>query len=127
MDNTRGQRLLTKMAEDMNVTIPQVPYVATAPEFMSEKAVAIGSWFVCMGVPVMVGVVPQLTGSALILDLVTQAARDVFGGYFMAQPDPEEAAKMIFERLQKRAWRLRVREKAAEEYDSKLNNGIYEG
>ena len=127
VDNTRGQRLLTKMAEDMGVTIPQVPYVATAPEFMSEKAVAIGSWFVCMGVPVMVGVVPQLTGSALIVDLVTQAARDVFGGYFMVNPDPDGAAEMILDRLKKRAWRLRVREKAAEEYESKLNNNIYEG
>jgi carbon-monoxide dehydrogenase catalytic subunit len=68
VDNTRGHRLLTAMAADMEITIPQLPYVATAPEFMSEKAVAIGSWFVTMGVPVMVGTVPPVTGSPLIVD-----------------------------------------------------------
>ena len=42
VDNTRAYDLATAMAEDMGVDVPRIPYVASAPEAMSEMAVSIG-------------------------------------------------------------------------------------
>jgi carbon-monoxide dehydrogenase catalytic subunit len=121
VDNSRIQQLWHVLALDMGVSVPQLPFVASAPEATSEKAVSIGSWMVTMGIPTHVGVMPPIDGSPLVFDLVTQVARDVFGGYFIFETDAEKAAQKLFERLEKRAWRLRVHNKAAEVYSSATN------
>jgi carbon-monoxide dehydrogenase catalytic subunit len=126
VDNSRVQQLWNMLARQMGVAVPQVPFVATAPEAMSEKAISIGSWVVAMGIPCHVGVLPPIEGSPLVYDLVTQAARDVFGGYFIFETDPEKAAFQLLARLEKRAWRLRVHGKTAETYDAGTNV-MYEG
>ena len=46
VDNSRAYDLMTYMAEEMGMDTPKVPYAASAPEAMSEKAIAIGSWLV---------------------------------------------------------------------------------
>jgi carbon-monoxide dehydrogenase catalytic subunit len=114
------------MASAMGVPVPQLPFVATAAEAMSEKAISIGAWMVSMGIPCHVGVLPPIEGSPLVYDLVTQAARDVFGGYFIFEADAEKACSKLLDRLNKRAWRLRVHEKAAVAYGSGVNF-MYEG
>lgn len=43
------------MANEYGVDVPKVPFVATAPEGMSEKAVAIGTWVIANGIPCHVG------------------------------------------------------------------------
>ena len=58
VDNSRAYDLMTAMAKELQVDTPKVPYAASAPEAMSEKAIAIGSWAVALGMPVHVGVVP---------------------------------------------------------------------
>ena len=126
VDNSRVQQLWSMIARQMGVAVPQVPFVATAAEAMSEKAIAIGSWVVAMGIPCHVGVLPPIEGSPLVYDLVTQAARDVFGGYFIFETDPQKAANQLLARLEKRAWRLRVHEKTAETYEAGTNI-MYEG
>ncbi len=126
VDNSRVQQLWHTMAKEMNVSVPQLPFVATAAEAMSEKAVSIGSWVVAMGIPCHVGVLPPIEGSDLVYDLVTQVARDVFGGYFIFETDAEKAAAKLYDRLEKRIWRLNVHKKAAEVYGAGTNN-LYEG
>jgi carbon-monoxide dehydrogenase catalytic subunit len=126
VDNSRIQQLWHSMALDMGVSVPQLPFVATAPEATSEKAISIGSWMVAMGIPCHVGVMPPIDGSPLVFDLVTQVARDVFGGYFIFETDPGKAAAKLIERLENRAWRLKVHEKASEAYGAGRNI-MYEG
>ncbi|MDR0469442.1 MAG: anaerobic carbon-monoxide dehydrogenase catalytic subunit, partial [Peptococcaceae bacterium] len=124
VDNSRIQQLWHHMALEMGISVPQLPFVASAPEAMSEKAVSIGSWVVAMGIPCHVGVMPPIDGSDLCLDLVTQAARDVFGGYFIFETDGAVAAEKLYDRLEKRAWLLKVHEKAATAYDSAPSKGF---
>ncbi len=72
------------------VDTPKVPFVATAPEAMSEKAISIGSWCVTLGIPpTHVGVVPEVTGSALVNGIALQIAHDVYGGYYIWEEDIE--------------------------------------
>lgn len=119
VDNSRLVAFWEELARVMGVSVPQIPFVAAAPEAMSEKAVSIGSWVITMGIPCYVGVMPPVTGSELIYGICTQIARDVFGGYFILTDDPQEGANEMLRRLDNRRWKLQVNKKAMEKYSSK--------
>lgn len=120
VDNSRIFNLWTAMANEYGVDVPKVPFVATAPEGMSEKAVAIGTWVISNGIPCHVGAMPPLEGSNLVWSVVTCIAHDVFGGNFILETDPQVAAKKLLAALEYRAWKLRIHKKAAEEYGTEL-------
>ena len=126
VDNSRVAALWGGMAKNMDIPVPQLPFVASAPEAMSEKAISIGSWVITMGIPCHVGVLPPLEGSELVYGVTTKIARDVFGGYFIFETDPEKAAEKLYERLEKRAWKLAVHKAAADKYESTPAR-VYEG
>ena len=102
------------IANEMGVDVSEIPYVASAPEAMSEKSVAIGSYHVAMGTPTHVGVIPPLTGSNLVHEVVTKIAEDVFGGFFIFEQDPHKAVNRLVEVLEERTWKLAMRAKAAQ-------------
>ena len=118
VDNTRIATLWTAMAANLKVPVAQLPFVATAPEAMSEKAISIGSWVISMGIPCHVGVLPPLEGSDLVYGVTTRIAKDVFGGYFIFETDPVKAAAKLYERLENRAWKLRIYADTAAKYQS---------
>jgi carbon-monoxide dehydrogenase catalytic subunit len=120
VDNTRCSDLLMDMANELGVDTPKVPWVASAPEAMSGKAVSIGCWCVAVGMPVHVGAMPPLEGSDLIYSIVTQVASDVYGGYFIFEMDPAVAAKKMLSALEYRAWKLGVHRKAADDFETAL-------
>ncbi len=121
VDNTRAYDLMTALARQWKVDTPKVPYAASAPEAMSEKAVSIGSWCVALGMPVHVGVVPPIPGSPLVDGIALQIAQDVYGGYFMWEEDPKEASRKLLEAIRERTWKLRVHKMAAEKYETELS------
>ena len=120
VDNTRCSDLLMDMANQLGVDTPKVPWVASAPEAMSGKAVSIGCWCVAMGMPVHVGAMPPLEGSDLIYSIVTQVAGDVYGGYFIFEMDPAVAAKKMLSALEYRTWKLGVHRQVAEDNEAAL-------
>ena len=126
VDNSRIATLWTEMARDLKVSVPQLPFVASAPEAMSEKAISIGSWVIAMGIPCHVGVVPPLEGSELVYGVTTKIARDVFGGYFIFDTNPQSAAATLLEKIEKRAWKLKIYRQTAEKYNS-VPAAVYEG
>ncbi len=120
VDNTRCSDLMMDMAKQLGVATPKVPWVASAPEAMSGKAVSIGCGCVALGMPVHVGAMPPLEGSDLIHSIVTQVASDVYGGYFMFEMDPVLAAQKMLNALEYRTWKLGVHREAAEKYETAL-------
>lgn len=126
VDNSRIANLWTAMAQEMDITVPQLPFVASAPEAMSEKAISIGSWVITMGIPCHVGVLPPIEGSELVYGVATQIARDVFGGYFIFETDPVKASEKLMDRIEKRAWKLKIHRRTAEKYSSTPAK-VYEG
>jgi carbon-monoxide dehydrogenase catalytic subunit len=95
VDNSRAVAVATAIAEKLGVDLSDLPVVASAPEAMSEKAVAIGTWSVALGLPTHLGIVPQALGSAKVVKLVTEDAKGIFGGYFIVEPDPDIAADKL--------------------------------
>jgi len=120
VDNSRAAELLMLMAADLGVDTPKVPFVASAPEAMSGKATSIGTWAVTIGLPTHVGTMPPVEGSDLIYSILTQIAGDVFGGYFILEPDIDTAVQKLLNALEYRTWKLGVHRAVAEDMETAL-------
>lgn len=96
VDNSRAASIATAIANRLGVDVSQLPVVATAPEAAMEKAVSIGTWAVAMGLPTHVGVIPPVTGSPLVVEVLTKTAKDLLGGYYIVEPDPVKAADKLY-------------------------------
>lgn len=95
VDNSRAVEITVALANYLGVDIHQLPVVASAPEPTSEKAVSIGTYAVAAGLPTHVGVMLPVTGSALVTTVLTQTVKELTGGYFIVEPDPEKAADTL--------------------------------
>ncbi len=123
VDNSRGMDLVQLMAKELGVDTPKVPFAASAPEAMHEKAVAIGSYCVSMGIPTHVGTMPYLEGSDLIYGIATQIAHDVFGGNFIFEVDEKVAVQKLLNALEYRTWKLRIHKQTAEKFNTAIAQG----
>lgn len=92
VDNSRAVDVAVAIANKLGVDLNKLPVVASAPEAATEKAIAIGTWAVAAGLPTHVGVVPPVLGSPAVAKVLTETAKDLFGGYFIVETDPLAAA-----------------------------------
>ncbi|HYA33237.1 MAG TPA: acetyl-CoA decarbonylase/synthase complex subunit alpha/beta [Candidatus Bathyarchaeia archaeon] len=106
VDNSRVENLVSELAQVMGLDMQDLPIVASAPEAMSEKAVAIGTWCVATGWPTHVGVYPFIKGSPLADEVAQATAQDVYGGHFIFEPDPVVAARTLVNTVQYRRWKM---------------------
>ncbi|MDA8100087.1 MAG: anaerobic carbon-monoxide dehydrogenase catalytic subunit [Nitrospiraceae bacterium] len=95
VDNTRAADVAVAVANKLGVDLDKLPVVASAPEAVTEKAVAIGTWAVAAGLPTHLGVVPPVLGSKVVTQVLTSATKDLFGGYFIVETDPVKASEAL--------------------------------
>jgi carbon-monoxide dehydrogenase catalytic subunit len=95
VDNTRILVLAAALAKHLGVDISQLPLAGAAPEWYSEKAVAIGAYVVASGITTVLGVQPPIFGSPKVVDLLANGLEGVVGAKFAVEPDPERAAVLI--------------------------------
>jgi carbon-monoxide dehydrogenase catalytic subunit len=95
VDNTRAADVAVAVANKLGVDLDKLPVVASAPEAVTEKAVAIGTWAVAAGLPTHLGIIPPVLGSKVVTQVLTSTAKDLFGGYFIVEPDPVKAAAAL--------------------------------
>jgi len=87
------------IANALGVDISDLPAAGAAPEWMSEKAVAIGAYVVGSGVFTVLGTVPAVLGSSAVVGLLTSGAKDVVGATFAVEPDPFKAAALMIDHI----------------------------
>jgi carbon-monoxide dehydrogenase catalytic subunit len=90
------------IANALGVDISDLPAAGAAPEWMSEKAVSIGSYVVSSGVFTVLGTVPQVLGSPAVTELLTQGAKGVVGAAFAVEPDPFKAAQLMVDHIEEK-------------------------
>ena len=95
VDCSRLLVLLSALSETLNVDIDRLPVVGSAPEWSTEKAVAIGSYFVATGVPVHLWPMPPIFGSQKVIDILTKGAKELVGGYFFVEGDVDKTVSKI--------------------------------
>jgi carbon-monoxide dehydrogenase catalytic subunit len=98
VDNSRILIAATAMVKDggLGDDISDLPVAGAAPEWMSEKAISIGQYFVASGVYTVFGVTWPTEGSKEVTDYLFKEMEEKYGGMWDFEPDPIQAAhKMI--------------------------------
>ena len=95
VDNVRILVLVAALADALGVDISDLPVAGSAPEWYSEKAVTIGTYFVASGVTTHLGPMPPITGSMNVVNLLTSGLTDLVGAAFAVEPDPQKAALFL--------------------------------
>jgi len=95
VDNTRILTVLTEMATEggLGDDISDIPGVGIAPEWMSEKALAIGAYFVASGVYVLFGVSSPVESSEEVVKIMSEGWEKMVGGKMEFVPDPQEIVR----------------------------------
>lgn len=102
VDNTRILVLAAALANTLGVDISALPLAGAAPEWYSEKAVAIGVYVVASGIFTVLGIAPPVFGSPNIVKLLTEGLEGVFGATFAVEPDPNRAAVLIRRHIERK-------------------------
>ncbi|BET58502.1 anaerobic carbon-monoxide dehydrogenase catalytic subunit [Geobacter sp. 60473] len=92
VDCSRMLNLAGALADHLQVDISDLPLVGSAPEWTTEKAVAIGTYFVGSGIPVHLWPLPPILGGPEVTKILTSDAKDVLGGWFFVEEDPKATA-----------------------------------
>ena len=102
VDNSRAVALAVAVAGYLGVDTDKIPVVASAAEAVSEKAVSIGAYAVAAGLPTHVGVMLPVLGSPVVTEVLTDKVKDLTGGYFIVDLDPETAADKLLAAIDER-------------------------
>ncbi len=97
VDNSRILMAATACvkAGGLGTDISDLPAAGAAPEWMSEKAIAIGQYFVASGVYTVFGVTWPTTGSELLTDYLFKGFEEEYGGKWDFEMDPLLAARKM--------------------------------
>jgi len=106
VDNSRILMAATEVvkAGGLGDDISDLPAAGSAPEWMSEKAISIGHYFVASGVYTVFGVTFPTSGAPVFQDYLFNEFEEIYGGMWDFEADPiKHAQKMIAHIDKKRA------------------------
>ena len=104
VDNSRILMAATAVVKDggLGDDISDLPAAGAAPEWMSEKAIAIGQYFVASGVYTVFGTTFPVTGSEEMSKLLFEEMEGIVGGKWAFEPDPHKAAQLMIAHIDKK-------------------------
>jgi carbon-monoxide dehydrogenase catalytic subunit len=108
VDNARILHLAAELGKALNVGIHRLPIAGAAPEWYSQKAVSIGTYFVASGVYTVLGVMPKIAGSPPVVSLLTEGVKGVVNASFAVEPDPLKAADLITDHIERKRAELGI-------------------
>lgn len=104
VDNSRILMAATAVVKDggLGDDISDLPAAGAALEWMSEKAIAIGHYFVASGVFTVFGVTWPTSGSDVVTKHLFEEFENSLKGKWGFEPDPIKAAKLMIEHIDKK-------------------------
>ena len=104
VDNSRILLAATEVvkAGGLGKDISDLPAAGSAPEWMSEKAISIGHYFVVSGVYTVFGVTLPVTGAPRFQKYIFEELEDIYGGMWDLVVDPYEHAKKMIAHIDKK-------------------------
>jgi carbon-monoxide dehydrogenase catalytic subunit len=111
VDNSRILRTLTNICTEggLGNDLSDLPVAGAAPEWMSEKAVAIGFYFVASGVFTVIGHPLPMMGSANLHKYLTDEIEEEVGGKWVFEPDAVEAAHKMIRHIDEKRKALKLK------------------
>jgi len=110
VDNSRILMAATNLLREggLGEDLSDLPVAGAAPEWMSEKAVTIGHYFVASGMYVVLGHPLYVEGSENLHRLLCEEMESITGGRFEWEPDPALAAEKILGHIERKRDALRI-------------------
>jgi carbon-monoxide dehydrogenase catalytic subunit len=110
VDNSRILLALTEMvkAGGLGNDISDLPAAGSAPEWMSEKAISIGHYFVVSGVYTVFGGMLPTTGAPVFENYLFKELENIYGGMWNMVVDPIEHAHAIIAHIDKKRQALGI-------------------
>ncbi|MCG8687360.1 MAG: carbon monoxide dehydrogenase, partial [Desulfobacterales bacterium] len=104
VDNSRILLAATEMvkAGGLGNDICDLPVAGSAPEWMSEKAVSIGQYFVASGVYTVFGVTMPTRSAPEFQDYLFDGLQNIYGGMWDLEPDPVKLAQKMIAHIDKK-------------------------
>ncbi|MEG2983165.1 MAG: anaerobic carbon-monoxide dehydrogenase catalytic subunit [Peptostreptococcaceae bacterium] len=102
VDCSRILNVVAEVAKYLDMDMCDIPVAGVAPEWMSEKAVAIGTYVVGSGIDTYLGIMPPIGGSSKTVEILTETLNDSMGATFKVNENPEELAQMIINDIEKK-------------------------
>jgi len=101
IDNSRILIAATAMVKDggLGDDLSDLPVAGAAPEWMSEKAIAIGQYFVASGVYTVFGTNFPTLGSKEFSNHLFNDMEEMYGGKWAFEPDPVKAAHLMIDHI----------------------------
>ncbi len=91
-----------------DVPLPDLPVVATAPEYMEQKATIDAVYALALGLYTHVNPVPTVTGAPRLVKLLTQDCKDVTGGVMNVETDAVKAVDAMIEHIESNRRKLGI-------------------
>ncbi|MFH1678024.1 MAG: anaerobic carbon-monoxide dehydrogenase catalytic subunit [Candidatus Omnitrophota bacterium] len=110
-----NSRILTAASQviaqgGLGVDLSDLPAAGAAPEWMSEKAITIGTYFMASGIFTVFGASPLATlGSKNLTDYLCGGIEEQIGGKFAFSDDPFEMAKIMIEHIDSKRQALKLK------------------
>jgi carbon-monoxide dehydrogenase catalytic subunit len=113
VDNSRILEALSEMVATggLGTDVSDLPVAGAAPEYMSEKAIAIGHYFVASGVFTVFGVTLPVVEGTKFADYMFNGIEADLGGKWALEPDPYKMAKLMIDHINKKREALGIMEK----------------
>ena len=101
VDNSRILMAATAMVKEggLGDDLADLPVAGAAPEWMSEKAITIGHYFVASGVYTVFGVTWPTLGSEEVTEWLFEGMGEAYGGKWAFEPDPIKMAKLMIDHI----------------------------
>ena len=101
VDNSRILTVLSQMANEggLGEDISDIPAVGMAPEWMSEKAIAIATYCVASGAYVIMGIHNPVAGSEVVTEFISKGWEEKVGGKLEFITDVDEILRRTLEHI----------------------------
>jgi len=111
VDNSRILIALTNVVLEggLGEDISDLPVAGAAPEWMSEKAVSIASYFLASGLFTVLGTPFPILGSKNVTNFLCDEIENILGGKFAFEADPIKAAHLMIEHIDKKRKALKLK------------------
>jgi carbon-monoxide dehydrogenase catalytic subunit len=111
VDNSRILKIMTHIIAEggLGEDLSDLPAAGAAPEWMSEKAVTIGFYFVASGIFTVLGRPLPITGSPQLLDYLTGEIEQETGGKWAFEENPIKAAHQMLAHIDKKRKNLQLK------------------
>ena len=118
VDNTRILTVLAQCATEggLGEDISDLPAAGFAPEWMSEKAISIGMYFVASGVTTWMGVGSPVAGSEEVTRIITEGWKEKVGAAFYFEPDHKKAVEEALAHIDAKRKALKLEEYSPTRY-----------